>query len=599
MINWIVIHPILSIYYCIKIIFLKLNLNQMSLEDKSNELKEIIATYDTQWFLGNLSNLITNIVKDSVQDQLGNLSSPMRQLYFLGGLLITTNDRGGLKINYTEDEWKKIIELLNEIEREYDRLFYPNADEVINDEWIKIREVAMPSFISYFNEGPLNYEEQTITWVTGLYSNFDDRIESEIGIKTRHFLQFYENLDKLIQQKFSGFATGYKFDERWLNYTKIEVTQPDDVPIFIRELGNERKPLYTFMADHGIINRFKPEDIVGNDLELDHIYKILRLISCKRGLTEFIYYTSTNPGNPLYEFPIVDIGDGLFQIFEIKQVMHAIDRLLERICIRDDKIKPRFIIRKGKLLEDLIINLLKKFFKKDYKCFNSYYVDGCEQDILFLWKNYAFIVEAKGYNIREPLRDPERAYVRLKEDFKTSIGYGYKQTNRVEQKFLEQTTLRIEDEHGKLIEEINTQKYDQNDFSIIVNLKSFGQIQNNLSYLLEIDDDANYPWVVKYDDLEVFILTLLAKKKTPEFLVKFLTFRENLHGRLICSDELQICGAYLTGNLSEKILENDNNLLMINSPDFTAVFDQQYRHGMGFENEKYLQQKKDGNTLIL
>lgn len=570
----------------------------MSIETKSKELKEIVATYDTQWFLGDLYNLITCIVNGSAEDQLGKLSSPMRQLYFLGGLLLSSEDGTGLQSYHEEAKWEKIVTLLNEIEQEYDTMFFPKPDEEIDEEWKKVREVAMPSFLSYFNEGPLNYEEQTINWVRDLYSNFDDIIESEIGIRTEHLIQFYENIDSLVQKKFNGFGTGQSFDDKWLEYTKLEVTVADDVPSFIQEMGKERKPLYTFMADHGIIYRFKPEDIVGNGLQLNHINTILPFLSCKREPTDFIYYTATIPGNPLYDTPIVDIGHDLFQVFEVKQVIHAIDSMLEKICSKDVKNKPRLIKRKGKLLEDRIIELLKKFFRKDYSYYTGYYVDGCEQDILFLWKSYAFIIEAKGYNLREPMRDPDKAFVRIKDDFNECIGYGYKQTNRVEQKFINQVPLRIEDVHGNLVDEIQTKKFEENDFSIIVNLKSFGQIQNNLSTLLEIEDDANYPWVVKFDDLEVFLLTLIARKKTPDYLAEFLTFRENLHGRLICTDELQICGAYLTGDITEKIIEETTDTIAINSPSFTAIFDNQYQKGMGFKDEKYLDLKKDGKTIF-
>ena len=48
-----------------------------------------------------------------------------------------------------------------------------------------------------------------------------------------------------------------------------------------------------------------------------------------------------------------------------------------------------------------------------------------------------FIIEAKGYSLREPLRDPQKAFVRIKDDFNNSIGYGYEQTKRVEKKFIE------------------------------------------------------------------------------------------------------------------------------------------------------------------
>jgi len=569
----------------------------MSLDTKSKELKDLVSTYDTDWFLGDLSGLMKSIANGSAQDQLGQLSSPLRQLYFLGGLLITSDSQKGTDIRFTEEKWKEIVRLLNEIELEYDKLFFPKPDEEITEEWKKVRQVAMPSFLSYFNQGPLNYEEQTINWIRDLYSQLDDIIKSETGLETEDFIQFYENIDSLVQRKFQGFgAQNELFEDNWLSYTKIKMGVVEEAPDFIKEMGEQNRPMYTFMADHGIINRFKPEDIVSDNLPIEKINTILGLLTCKREESDFLYYTSTRPGNPLYEKPIIDIGNGIYQVFEVKQIIHAIDQLLEIICSKSQETKDKLIDKKGKLLEDKIVKLFKKFFKSDYTCHVGYYVDGCEQDILFLWKNYAFIIEAKGYNLREPFRDPDKAFVRIKDDFKSCIGYGYTQTKRVEQKFIDQIPLRIEDKNGNLKEEIDTKKYKDNDFSIIVNLKSFGQIQNDLSTLLEIEDDYVYPWVVKLDDLEVFLLTLIAKKKKPKFFIDYLLLREDLHGKLICLDELEVCGSYLTNKINSEII--DNNDTIATAPDTTEIFDAQYTAEMGFDNEKYLNEKRSGKYIF-
>lgn len=569
----------------------------MSLETKSQELKDLVSTYDTQWFSGDLSGLMKAIANGAAQDQLGQLSSPLRQLYFLGGLLVSTDSNNGNDIQYTPEKWGQIVTLLNEIELEYDKLFFPKPDEEIDEEWKKIRKVAMPSFLSYFNQGPLNYEEQTISWVKNLYSEIDETIERETGVVTVDFINFYNNLDSLVQSNFQGFSSpNGVIRPDWENYTKMPVVPADNMPAIMMDMFEERKPLMTFMADHGIINRFKPEDLVSDELPLEKVNTILQLLSCIREPKDFLYYTSTRPSNPLYEFPIIDIGDGLYQVFEVKQVIHAIDDLLERVCSKEAKAKDKLVDQKGKLLERKIVDIFKKFFKKDYQCFESYYVDGCEQDILFLWKNYAFIIEAKGYNLREPMRDPNKAFVKIKDDFKSCIGYGYIQTKRVEQKFIDQIPLRIEDKNGNLIEEIDTTKYADNDFSIIVNINSFGQIQNDLSTLLEIEEDDVFPWVIKLDDLETFLLTIIATKKTPNNFIDYLILREELHGKLICSDELEVCGGYLSGAITEKKIENIDKL--VTTPDLPSIFDEQYNKGMGFEDEKLLAEKKSGKYMF-
>lgn len=304
----------------------------MSLESKSQELKVLLSTYDTQWFLGHLSDLMKNIAGGRAKDQLGKLSSPLRQLYFLGGLLISSDSDKGIENIQNPEKWNQIVVLLNDIEAEYDKLFFPKTPDEVDEQWKHVRKVAMPSFLSYFNQGPLNYEEQTINWTRDLFRQLDAIIEPSIGLKTEDFIHFYESLDKLNQNNFQSHSTKHgTLRQSWNKYTKIVIGfgDADNVPDFIKEMGEKNRPLYTFMADPGIIDRFFPEEIVSADLPLTKVKTILQLLTTTRIQTDYLYYTATKPGNPLYEKPIIDIGGGMYQVFEVKQVIHAIENILE------------------------------------------------------------------------------------------------------------------------------------------------------------------------------------------------------------------------------------------------------------------------------
>lgn len=565
----------------------------MSLEKTSQELKTIVSKYDTQWFLGHLSMLMENITTGISEEMIKDLSSPLRQLYFLGGLLMSSNTTDENKFQCSEEEWDVIIQKINEIEKEYALMFYPKEQEDITEHWKKVREVAMPSFLSYFNLGPLNYEEQTIRWVQELYGLLDHIIKTETELNTDDFIQFYENVDKLHRNNLQSHSSrSIPLRKDWDKYSNLKIGTVEDAPDEIKKIGEDRRPILTFIADYGIVSRFFAIELVTENLPIEKVKKILQLLSTERAQSDFLYYTATNPGNPLYEKPIVHIGEEMYQVFEVKQVLHAIENLLDTICSKTTTNTTKLTEKKGKLLENRIVELFEVFLKKDYEKYVGYYVDGKEQDILFLWKNYAFIIEAKGYNLREPLRDPDKAFIRIKDDFNDSIGYAYEQTHRIEQKFINKEVLKITDKDGNLIKEIDTSKYEDNDFSIIVNLKSFGEMQTDLSFLLEIDDDDAYPWAVRFDDLEVFILTLIAKKKTPFFFIQFLLMREKLHGKLLCSDETEICGGFILNKLNNKFIEKNEMIMMHHS--LADLFDKQYFKGMGFKNEKYLKEKKSG-----
>ena len=198
--------------------------------------------------------------------------------------------------------------------------------------------------------------------------------------------------------------------------------------------------------------------------------------------------------------------------------------------------------------------------------------------------------------MREPLRNAEKAFTRIKDDFNRCIGYAYKQCKRVEAKMKAGVPFDLLDKDRHVLMTIDPVDYDGNDFYIIVNQESFGQVQVDLSTFLEISEDENYPWAVRFDDLEIFLLTMIAQKKGPNYFIDFLIFREYLHGHVICSDEGEICGGYLTGKLTQKMAESDDIITTL--PDMAAVFDVQYRKGFGFKNEKYWKEKHDGKTIF-
>ncbi|MDX3916929.1 MAG: hypothetical protein QHC79_25530 [Pseudosphingobacterium sp.] len=567
----------------------------MPLEQLSNELKTLVSEYDAGWFLGDLSGMMKLIPQSRKVDQLSRLSSPLRQLYYLGGLVISTSKDGG-NVNYHEPEvWEKVVDLLNRIEWEYARIFFPKEGEEPDDDWHRVREVAMPSFLDYFNQGPLNYEEQTINWIEALYSSLDDTIERETGLRTADFLKFYENVDRLMNENIAFIANEGKLRPNWRDYTRV--TLLNEAPAALKFMVTEAmEASFHFTADHGMSKRFYPKELECEDMTAEKINRILGLFSCRRQERDFLYYTATRPGNPLLEFPIFDLEDGLFQIFETKQVLHAIEMLLEKVCSKNASDRDKIIDRKGSLLEKKIEETFTLLFGNSIKIFKSYYIDGCEQDILIIWNDYAFIIEAKGYNLREPMRDPDKAFLRIKNDFKSCVGYGYDQCLRVERKFVNGIPLEIRDHRGNLIETIDTAAFEDNVFCIVVNLKTFGQVQTDLSTLLEVPQDSSYPWVVKLDDLETFFLTMKTKGKGPKSFIDFLHMRETLHEKLICSDELQICGGFIQGLLPQKSIDEAEKI--VTKPDMADIFDDQYRKGMGFHNEKHWEEKKGGKHFF-
>src|SRR5690606_86012 len=98
------------------------------------------------------------------------------------------------------------------------------------------------------------------------------------------------------------------------------------------------------------------------------------------------------------------------------------------------------------------------------------------------------------------------------------------------------------------------------------------------------------------DDLEVFLLQLKKSRKKKSDLIYFLNLRQQMHGKLITNDELDVCGAFLTNKINHKLVISNKTLAL--TPDLSEIFDKTYlKEGLGFKDEKYMEMKTSGKYL--
>lgn len=128
-------------------------LNKMSLKEKSEELKALVSTYESKWFLGDLSFTIHS-GRERAFDQLGQLSSPMRQLHYLAGLNISTDKEIGIDYIYDQEKCNKIVFLLNEIEEEYQKMLLEKNKYINFENWKKSKRSGYPFFLNLFQWYP-------------------------------------------------------------------------------------------------------------------------------------------------------------------------------------------------------------------------------------------------------------------------------------------------------------------------------------------------------------------------------------------------------------------------------------------------------------
>jgi len=567
----------------------------IDLAKKSQELKEFVSKYETTKFLGDIASLMKFIRFENPIQSLKGLSSPQRQLLYLAALNVTSAiDNTKQKDQYSDEEFEQMKTLLNEIENGYEQFFYPKPDDVIDEEWKKRRLIAMPTFLSYFNQGLLNYEEQIIERVEEYFKPFESEIIEHFNLSIFDFIEIYNFIDQ-VQNNFLDVNFNRKEGQQTWEEFCDEMQSKNIMPWeWQAHLPQHFQNLFESMYDTGKMHRYSKQSLIDKFGEPKAL-AFLNTFTCKRQETNFLYYTEPNI---LHSQPIFNINDEEFQLVDNHQVIQAVYNTLFGFCISQPKLKEKFYALRGKKLEEKIENVFQRFFKNKAFVYKGFFTqDKHEQDLLFLHEGLALIVEAKASKRDEPRREPDKAYPLIVSNFEETIQKGYDQAYRVKSKFINKKTLKIYKDQNlqQHIIDIRTKNYHKA-VSIVVTLERFGQIQTDLSYMLEIYDDDDFPWSICIDDLEVFLLQMEKMGKKKSDLTEFLTIREKLHERIITGDELEVCGAYLSKKINKKQVA-DNNITFLMTPDLADIFDDSYHKGLGFYNEKNIEKKKSGKYI--
>jgi hypothetical protein len=567
----------------------------IDLTQKSKELKDFASQFETTKFLGDISSLMQFIRFESPTNSLKGLSSPQRQLLYLAGLNVTSEvPNTGLKAQYSDEDLEQIKILLNEIENGYTEFFYPKPADVIDEDWKMRRMIAMPTFLGYFNQGLLNYEEQIIERVQEYFSPFNEKIKNYFKLEVQDFINIYNYIDKLPNEFLNQKINNKDGQQTWEEFCD-EMKEKELMPWEWQEhLPQHFQDLFGWMYDKGKMYRYSKQQLVDN-FGIDKAEAFLNTFTIKREKSNFLYYTESNI---IHSRPIFKVSDDEFQLIDAHQLIQAVYNALLEFCTQA-AFREKFYAVRGKKLEIKIENVFQRFFKGKAFVYKSFFTqDGHEQDLLFLIDGMAIIVEAKASKRDEPRREPDKAYPLILVNFEETIQKGYDQAYRVKSKFISKESLKIfsDEKLKKHVIDIRTKNY-HSAFSIIVTLERFGQIQTDLSGLLDIYDNDEFPWSVCIDDLEIFLLQLEKLGKNKSQLMTFLNLREKLHGKLITADELEVCGAFINEKITSKELNSDTTVFAL-TPELTDIFDQTYRtKGLGFEKEKNLEIKTSGKYL--
>jgi hypothetical protein len=563
--------------------------NQIDIAAKTKELKQYIAQFETVSFVTQYYYLLNRHLR--TDHKILKLESPLRQIQYLLSLFLQTSSDGPKRVyDPVTGDHPKIEGLLHEIEAGYRYNYIESIkpsdlnEQVVSDHIM----VANQTFLNYFVNGELNFVEQEIDRIERTFRQFDGHIQSKTGCSLDDFLYFFEVTDFVDSHQLRLFLEAINSEENLELLSSHETNGNFQGDEFSTLFTNVENDLYKLPFNRVLLHAIMEETAV------ERVEKLLDIFACSREESHSeLFYTDSYS---LIQKPIVQLNNDFFIIPCQKQLIHATYDFLYEVCGDINKQKQLIGRTRDIALEDKVTEIFSEFFDGKARVYRNYYINGAEKDLLVLYRNTAFIIECKANKIQEPLRDPSKAFIRIKHEFKKSIQLAYDQAREVKEAFQE-SRITIKDRKGNIVDTIVTSKY-YNRFIIAVTGERFGQIQCDLGLLLELaENETEYPWSAYVDDLETFFLTLKRKSTAYGDLIAYLNLRERLHERLACFDELELCSYFLISPDEFRKYCTTEQTYLFSSPDMHSVFDWLYQTGIGFKYERNLEQKINSGNV--
>jgi hypothetical protein len=556
------------------------------LEQAIDELLGLICRASTLEVCTRLSTIWMRQGPEVVKEH--GLSSPVRQTFYLQGLLMTTPepDNG---YTLTADEWARVLVLLNAITDSY--MTAAMASVIACDVDAEKVMVAQAGFLQRFMSGRLAVAEQIERLIVGLCVPFDDRLRADVGISATEVLEMTNWLRDALTERWQRTAESMAEMKRLHGmFGKMIRAEPAMNIERFRKSDEFRAAEPAMKAFHdGIVH---PNCVLVSDLEAafgkHRSDAFLRLFALRRGgVSGFRYFASPIPQNPAENAPLVILDDDGAEKERVCAPMHAM--LYNAVydvfddILRKSAVAERYLKNRADYLEERANSLVGSLFPNATLAINKYYETERaenEHDGLLLAGSSLIVLEEKASEMKTPSRDIARCYRNLSDHFKSNRGIQHAYDQAVNVVNLVEGAaepVSFYDEHGRVLATIEPGTVEEI-LILCVTLEIFGGLAVDLTMLLDVSAGRPYPVVMNLYDLETLIDAFHSKGLTGHDFLRYLRERRAVQGRLLSDDELNIAGKFIVdGKLPNP---SDDTVMFI--ADYADLFDDLFfqKHGV-------------------
>lgn len=542
------------------------------------ELRGLLASCSTYSVAGWCFAYLMRTAHSSDSEE--RLASPAKQIPFLLGVLLSEAEPES-PLDFGEVEWERAKSILDQLFFAYMLLYMPSEEElgVLAPEWYRVREVSMLAFLHYFNTGLLASVPQVVERIKIYLVPFDSELSGALGVSASQALAICQWISECLQRSLDDLQASADAErehrlqlldkaknEKWsLNALKTAAQDP--------AYFKKAEKLFSEMKTLGVVSLPDLESVFPGIADT-----FWRQFSVQRGEGPEIRYPteqSVFEARPLIRISGTDafcpLVNGLFTA-----LLLVGERTLLQSAARD-----KFLRSRDKALEDETLTKIRSFLSPKATIWSDVFEtpdSQYEHDVIAVDDGLCLIVEAKAAPPAEPFRDPDKAFVRLRDAFRADKGIqkAYQQANRVILKLKTGDVVPLYDARGR---EVGRLLPDQSKLTIgiCVTRDNFGALATNLALLLEKDAADSYPWVVNIIDLSTLAEAWSYFRWGPTEFRKYLEQRIVLHGKVFSDDELDYAGYFMRHGSFDSAIKTHADLLQLN-PEYSSLFDDLYRH---------------------
>ena len=546
---------------------------QERLHDGVRELRGLLARHSTHSVVGWCFGPVVTTEQEKTDNRL---LSPDRQVSFLLAILLSTPEperSSGL----TATDWHRARELLNTIFSAYFQLYFPTLDErgKITAEWRRVREVSMAAFFHYFTSGLIASVEQVAERVDAYIAGFDDDLEPLIGIRSSDAIEICRFITNKLQQGLDRLGAAIS-DEQTRRDALLDRVKTEGRSL--EELGVEWKDPWAQTASE-VIDGVRRLGLITLPELIERFPRTARpyweRFTIARGEGPEIRYP-TDP-TAFDTRSLIRLDQETAFCVSANDLFSAVLRTAEAALL-SSSLRQQYLRARDKALEREVASWARTLLGPDATIWERAYEtpdSHFEHDVIAFDQHLCLIFEAKASPPPEPLRDPEKAFVRLRDGFRNGIQKAYNQGNRIVSRLQKGEVVPLFDDAGH---ELGTLLPNVSDLIVCacVTRDDFGALATYLTLLLEKAPGDAYPWAVNIVDLSTLSEAWSYFKWGSRELRDYLEQRLTLHGKVFAAYELDYVGCFIQhGGFSSF---QKNNAIVQLSTDYSDIFDAIYRH---------------------